>query len=111
RSDAQVDRLQALRVEVDARGVLAQRGGGFVDLDRGAVEQRDRLFERGVDRGQRAQPLNRAMQLAEQRVVAVDERLGGAARAFDERSGVRQALVLGLQRLPFVRTRLQRLEL
>ena len=111
RRDARLHLLQPLGVEVHPLGVAGELRRGLVDLDRRRLEQLHRFAQRRVDAHHRAQAVQDLVQPRADRVFALGERFHRRARRLDQRRGVRELLLLGLERGPLALGHAQHREL
>lgn len=98
---------QALRVQFDPADVVVQVGDGFGDRDAGRFEFVADALQGGVVAQHLLQLVGGAIEAVLGRVVLAVQRLEDARGPVQQRLGVRQPGVLGLQRIPFVRTQPQ----
>lgn len=110
RVETRFDLREPLRVEVDALRVVRQRVDGFLQLDLGRLQRRERVAERGVVVGQAAQLRHDRAELREHRVVGLGQRVERAAHAFDQVRRMRQALVFVADFVPFAGLRRELVE-
>ena len=96
-----LDALQFVGVDVEPPQVVAQRAGGFVELDAGGLEQAYHVRERGIVRGDGTQPLRQLRDARPERVVGVRQRRHAVVGRGNQLRRVGQARLRGRQVAPF----------
>ncbi len=91
---------QRFRVEVDARGVVAQLAHRLAGLRFGGLKQLHHRREAGIVRGKRAQPARHSRELGEDRALGFGQRLERGLRSGEQARAVREAGVLGGHEVP-----------
>ncbi len=105
--DARLDFVQRGRVELDARGVLAQLAGRLAGLRRGGLEQLHDRAEARVVRRQRAQPARHRAELREAGALRLGKGFERGLRPGEQARAVLQPRVLGCDLIPFTLTRVE----
>ncbi len=110
RIETRFDLREPFGIEIDALRIVLQRIDGFLQLDLGRFERRERVAERGVVVGEAAQLRHDRAELREHRVVGLGQRVKRTAHAFDQVRRMRQALVLVADFVPFAGLRRELVE-
>ena len=101
RFDARLGVAQRLRVELDARGVIAQVANRFTRLRFGRLEQLHHGFQSVIVRRKRLQPVRHRRQLAERGALGLRQGFERGLRTAEQARAVLQPGVLGGHLLPF----------
>jgi hypothetical protein len=100
RLDARLGFAQRLRVELDARGVVAQVPHRLSRLRFGRLEQLDHGFQIRIVLIQGPQPARHGRELGQRRALGLGERLERGLGAGEEAGAVRKARMLGRDEIP-----------
>ena len=102
---------QPLRIDVELLLVASQAVDRLLHLDARGLQRVEHIFQRGIVLNERIEPADDAVHLRETRRVALGEPVQRKLGAFEQARCVREAAVIGLKRLPRLRSEIQRLEL
>jgi len=111
RLDACLDLAQRIRIQIDARGILAQLTHRLGGLRLGGLEHLDDPVQVGVVLGQRPQTARDGAELGEGCAFGLRKSLEGGLRAGKQARAVLQALVLRRDLLPFAFARRKLLQI
>jgi len=100
-----LDLRQSRPIEVGAIEVATQLAHCLVDLDPGRRQQLEHRLQAFVERHQRLEARRDPVDLRQRGRVGFREHVDGRLCGFEQRRGVRQALVIRFDNLPFARLR------